>query len=55
MHADGGEPERVKRLESQIPLGRGGEAEEVANAISWLISEEASFVTGTFVDVSGGK
>ncbi|GAL34363.1 3-oxoacyl-[acyl-carrier protein] reductase [Vibrio maritimus] len=55
MHADGGEPERVKRLESLIPLGRGGEAEEVANAIAWLISEQASFVTGTFVDVSGGK
>ncbi|WP_234493772.1 glucose 1-dehydrogenase [Vibrio maritimus] len=55
MHADGGEPERVNRLAVQIPLGRGGEAEEVAQAIAWLLSDDASFVTGTFIDVSGGK
>ncbi|USD61850.1 glucose 1-dehydrogenase [Vibrio sp. SCSIO 43140] len=55
MHADGGEPERVNRLAAQIPLGRGGEAEEVAQAIVWLLSDDASFVTGTFIDVSGGK
>lgn len=55
MHADGGEPERVNRLAAQIPLGRGGEAEEVAQAIAWLLSDDASFVTGTFIDVSGGK
>ncbi|GAL25961.1 hypothetical protein JCM19239_2292 [Vibrio variabilis] len=48
MHADGGEPERVNRLAAQIPLGRGGEAEEVAQAIAWLLSDDASFVTGTF-------
>lgn len=55
MHADGGEPERVNRLAAQIPLGRGGKAEEVAQAIAWLLSDDASFVTGTFLDVSGGK
>ncbi len=54
MHADGGEPNRVDRLSSNIPLKRGGEVGEVANAIAWLLSDEASFVTGTFVDVTGG-
>ncbi|MBB6522882.1 SDR family oxidoreductase [Pseudoteredinibacter isoporae] len=55
MHADGGEPGRVDRLADQIPLQRGGEPEEVAQAIAWLLSEEASFVTGSFIDVAGGK
>jgi NAD(P)-dependent dehydrogenase (short-subunit alcohol dehydrogenase family) len=54
MHADGGEPGRVDRLASRIPLARGGEAIEVANAIVWLLSDEASFTTGSFIDVSGG-
>lgn len=54
IHADGGEPERVSRLASKVPLGRGGEPEEVAQAIRWLLSDEASFVTGAFVDVTGG-
>ncbi|GAA6152483.1 glucose 1-dehydrogenase [Pseudoteredinibacter isoporae] len=55
MHADGGEPDRVDRLANQIPLQRGGQPEEVAHAIAWLLSEEASFVTGSFIDVAGGK
>ena len=55
MHADGGEPDRVDRLASQIPLKRGGQPEEVANAIAWLLSEQASYVTGTFVDIAGGR
>lgn len=55
IHADGGEPERISRLAPSIPLGRGGEPEEVANAIVWLLSDDASFVTGTFVDIAGGK
>ncbi|MCO5787215.1 NAD(P)-dependent oxidoreductase [Pseudomonas sp. G11-1] len=55
MHADGGEPERVERLAPQIPLQRGGEPEEVANAIAWLLSDEASYVTGSFMDLAGGK
>lgn len=55
MHADGGEPNRVQRLSPQIPLKRGGTAEEVANSIAWLLSAEASYVTGTFIDIAGGK
>jgi NAD(P)-dependent dehydrogenase (short-subunit alcohol dehydrogenase family) len=55
MHADGGEPGRVDRVKDSIPMGRGGQPEEVARAILWLASAEASFVTGTFLDVTGGK
>lgn len=55
MHADGGEPGRVDRVKDSIPMGRGGQPEEVARAILWLASADASFVTGTFLDVTGGK
>ena len=55
MHASGGEPDRVNRVKESIPMGRGGQPEEVAEAILWLASEEASFITGTFLDVTGGK
>ncbi|NOI79615.1 glucose 1-dehydrogenase [Vibrio tubiashii] len=55
MHADGGEPGRVDRLGPQLPLGRGGTALEVANSIAWLLSDEASFVTGSFIDIAGGR
>ena len=55
MHASGGEPGRVKRLASSLPLQRGGTAEEVAAAIIWLLSDEASYTTGSFIDVSGGR
>jgi NAD(P)-dependent dehydrogenase (short-subunit alcohol dehydrogenase family) len=55
MHASGGEPGRVDRVKDSIPMGRGGQPEEVARAILWLASAEASFVTGTFLDVTGGK
>ncbi|MCF7516920.1 MULTISPECIES: SDR family oxidoreductase [Pseudoalteromonas] len=54
MHRDGGEMNRVDRLKSKLPLGRGGEADEVASAIYFLASEQASFTTGSFIDVSGG-
>ncbi len=54
MHADGGEPGRVDRLKAKIPLQRGGQASEVANAIVWLLSDESSFTTGSFIDVTGG-
>ena len=54
MHVAGGEPGRVDRLKSAIPLKRGGEPEEVARAIVWLLSDEASYCNGTFVDVAGG-
>lgn len=55
IHASGGEPGRVERLRSAIPLGRGGEAEEVARAILFLASDDSSYSTGSFVDVSGGR
>ncbi|CAH0138991.1 SDR family oxidoreductase [Pseudomonas brassicacearum] len=55
MHASGGEPGRVDRVKDTIPMGRGGQPEEVARAILWLAGADASFVTGTFLDVTGGK
>jgi NAD(P)-dependent dehydrogenase (short-subunit alcohol dehydrogenase family) len=55
MHGDGGEPGRVDRLKSSVPLQRGGKPEEVAAAILWLLSEEASYVTGSTIDISGGR
>lgn len=54
MHASGGEPNRVDRVKDTVPMKRGGRAEEVARAILWLLSDEASFTTGGFVDVTGG-
>lgn len=55
MHADGGEPGRIQRLAPAIPLRRGGTVDEVANAIRWLISEQASYTTGSFIEVAGGR
>jgi len=55
MHVSGGEPGRVDRVKDSIPMGRGGQPVEVARAILWLASAEASFITGTFLDVTGGK
>lgn len=55
IHASGGEPGRVDRLKDAIPMKRGGHADEVANAILWLLSDEASYAAGTFIDVAGGK
>jgi NAD(P)-dependent dehydrogenase (short-subunit alcohol dehydrogenase family) len=55
IHASGGEPGRVERVKGGIPMKRGGEPEEVARAILWLASDEASYSTGTFIDVSGGR
>jgi NAD(P)-dependent dehydrogenase (short-subunit alcohol dehydrogenase family) len=55
MHASGGEPNRVDRLQSLVPMERGGEPIEVARAALWLLSDEASYTTGTFIDVSGGR
>jgi NAD(P)-dependent dehydrogenase (short-subunit alcohol dehydrogenase family) len=54
MHADGGEPERVERLKSVIPMQRGGQASEVAEAIYWLASDKSSFSTGNYLDLAGG-
>ncbi len=55
IHAAGGEPGRVERMAPSVPLGRGGTPQEVATAILWLLSEEASFTTGAIVDISGGR
>ena len=55
MHAAGGEPGRVDRVKALVPMKRGGQPEEVARAILWLLSDEASYVTGTILDVTGGR
>jgi NAD(P)-dependent dehydrogenase (short-subunit alcohol dehydrogenase family) len=55
IHASGGEPGRVERLKGNIPQGRGGTPNEVARLILWLASDEASYVNGALVDVSGGR
>lgn len=55
MHASGGEPGRVDRIKDSLPMKRGGKPIEVANAIIWLLSDEASYTTGTFIELAGGK
>lgn len=55
MHKSGGEPNRVDRLKESLPIKRGGQPEEVAAAVSWLISNESSYTTGAFIEVSGGR
>jgi NAD(P)-dependent dehydrogenase (short-subunit alcohol dehydrogenase family) len=55
LHASGGEPDRIERVKSQVPMNRGGQPEEIAQAILWLLSDEASYTTGAFLDVAGGK
>ena len=55
IHADGGEARRVDRVSATLPMKRGGHPEEVAEAIHWLLSDAASYVTGNFIDLAGGK
>ncbi|EPF13706.1 3-oxoacyl-[acyl-carrier-protein] reductase FabG [Cedecea davisae] len=55
MHASGGEAGRVERVKTALPMQRGGQPEEVAEAIAWLLSRKASYVTGTFIDAAGGR
>ncbi|PPK98203.1 NAD(P)-dependent dehydrogenase (short-subunit alcohol dehydrogenase family) [Kineococcus xinjiangensis] len=55
IHASGGQPGRVERMQDGVPMGRGGEAHEVAEAVAWLLSDAASYVTGATLDVSGGR
>jgi NAD(P)-dependent dehydrogenase (short-subunit alcohol dehydrogenase family) len=55
IHASGGEPGRVDRVKASVPMKRGGQAVEVARAILWLLSDEASYSTGTIIDVTGGS
>ena len=55
IHAQGGEPGRLERLASTVPMRRGGQPEEVARAVLWLLSDDASYITGTLLDVAGGR
>jgi NAD(P)-dependent dehydrogenase (short-subunit alcohol dehydrogenase family) len=55
IHASGGEPNRVERVKEYVPMKRGGQPEEIARAILWLLSDEASYSTGAILDVSGGR
>jgi NAD(P)-dependent dehydrogenase (short-subunit alcohol dehydrogenase family) len=55
IHASGGDPDRVARLQDNLPMRRGGQPEEVAEAILWLLSPQASCVIGSFIDLAGGK
>lgn len=55
IHASSGEPDRIERVKHAVPMKRGGQPEEVAQAIVWLLSDQASYCTGSFLDVSGGR
>lgn len=55
IHASGGEPGRVDRIGPTLPMGRGGTPQEVAHAILWLLSDEASYATGSFIELAGGR
>lgn len=55
LHATTGDPERVERMAPQIPLGRAGQPEEIANAVAWLMSDQAAYVTATTLRVAGGR
>jgi NAD(P)-dependent dehydrogenase (short-subunit alcohol dehydrogenase family) len=55
IHAKAGDPARVQRMAATVPLGRAGTAEEVARVALWLLSDEASYITGALIPVSGGR
>ena len=55
IHASGGEPDRIERVKVRVPMKRGGTVDEVAHAILWLLSDEASFTSGALLDVAGAK
>jgi len=55
IHASGGEPGRLERVKGSIPMQRGGQASEVAQAVLWLLSDAASYTTGALIDVAGGR
>jgi len=55
IHASGGQPDRAQRLGAATPMGRAGRAQEVAEAIVWLLSDAASYATGAVLDIAGGR
>jgi NAD(P)-dependent dehydrogenase (short-subunit alcohol dehydrogenase family) len=55
MHASGGQPDRIAQLSDSVPMGRGGDPDEIAEAVVWLLSDKASYTTGALIDVSGGR
>ena len=55
IHASGGQPDRVQRLAPNVPMRRGGTAEEVADAIVWLMSDGSRYTTGSLIEISGGN
>jgi NAD(P)-dependent dehydrogenase (short-subunit alcohol dehydrogenase family) len=55
IHASGGQPDRIERLSGNIPMKRAGTADEIAEAILWLLSEKSSYATGALLDISGGR
>ncbi len=55
IHASGGEPDRAQQMAPMVPMQRAGSADEVATAIVWLLTDQASYVTGAFIDVAGGR
>jgi NAD(P)-dependent dehydrogenase (short-subunit alcohol dehydrogenase family) len=55
LHTRNGEPGRLERMKPSIPMGRAGTAEEVAEAVVWLLSEKAAYVTGSILEVGGGR
>lgn len=55
IHASGGQPERARQMAATVPLQRAGTAQEVAQSILWLLSEQASYTTGALIDVAGGR
>lgn len=55
IHASGGQPDRIERVEKVVPIRRAGEVEEVADVVLWLLSPQASYVTGAIIDVAGGR
>jgi NAD(P)-dependent dehydrogenase (short-subunit alcohol dehydrogenase family) len=55
IHADAGDAARADRVGAAVPLGRPGEPEEVADAIAWLMSEQASYITGSTLELAGGR
>ena len=55
IHARGGQPDRIERMLPLLPMGRAGEATEIADAVVWLLGHEASYCTGSILDVTGGR